>query len=121
MINEGKPKLKVIRGNKERGKEVIKLLENLGGHNILGCVGKCNTSFYYINPDGCIVFSMCEDSFFSNYELEVIELSKEPKNEQQMIDKAVKWLALNAQLYGGFNPGRLEDMVTKFTQAMLAE
>jgi len=41
--------------------------------------------------------------------------------EQQMIDKVVEWLALNAQLYGGFNPGRLEDMVTKFTQAMKEE
>lgn len=41
--------------------------------------------------------------------------------KQQFINKTINWLALNAQLYGGFNPGYLEDMVTKFKQAMLEE
>lgn len=54
-------------------------------------------------------------------DLEDIAVQAMQWKEQQMIDKAVEWLALNAQLYGGFNPGRLEDMVTKFTQAMKEE
>lgn len=34
------------------------------------------------------------------------------------VDKAVEWLSLNAELYGGFNPGKLTEMVEKFKKSM---
>ena len=45
-----------------------------------------------------------------------IQMAKWKK--QQMIDKAIEWLSLNAELYGGFNPGKLVEMVEKFRNAM---
>lgn len=47
-----------IRGVKNRGAEVIKLLEDLGGINSYHCSGNYNTFYYYIGPDGNI---NCED------------------------------------------------------------
>lgn len=47
-----------IRGIKNRGAEVIKLLEDLGGINSYHCSGNYNTLYYYIGPDGNI---NCED------------------------------------------------------------
>lgn len=44
-----------------------------------------------------------------------------PKEEVVEIKKVVNWLALNAELYGGFNPGRLDDMVNSFKQTILTE
>ena len=47
-----------IKGVKNRGAEVIKLLEDLGGINSYHCSGNYNTFYYYIGPDGNI---NCED------------------------------------------------------------
>ena len=44
-----------------------------------------------------------------------------PKEEVVEIKKVVKWLALNAELYGGFNSGRLNSMVECFKQDMMEE
>lgn len=38
--------------------------------------------------------------------------------EKQMWKKAENWLALNAELYGGFNYGKLNEMVENFRKAM---
>lgn len=35
-----------------------------------------------------------------------------------MIDKAVTWIALNAELYGSFNYGKLNEMIINFKQVM---
>lgn len=35
-----------------------------------------------------------------------------------MIERAVEWLSLNAELYGSFNAGRLNDLVENFKKAM---
>ena len=45
---------KYIRGNKERGAEVIKALEELGGVNCDNHIGIRTDCFYYINKDGII-------------------------------------------------------------------
>lgn len=50
-----KDKQKVfIHGNPERGDEVIKTLEKLGGKNIYYLSGAKNNAYYYINPTGAI-------------------------------------------------------------------
>ena len=46
-----------IRGNSERGGEVIKTLENLGGNNPCRYHGIDYTAYYYINPDGEIAYA----------------------------------------------------------------
>lgn len=38
--------------------------------------------------------------------------------QQQMIEKAVEWVCLNAELYGGFNTMQLNIMVEQFKKAM---
>jgi len=40
------------------------------------------------------------------------------KMAEWMIDKAVTWIALNAEMYGSFNYGKLNEMVENFKQAM---
>jgi len=37
---------------------------------------------------------------------------------KQAVDKAVNWLSLNAESYGDFNPGKLNDLVVAFRKAM---
>ena len=51
---------------------------------------------------------------FSNNEIEIAcnEMA------EWMIEKAVTWLALHAEMYGGFNYGKLNEMVENFKQAM---
>ena len=50
-----KDKQKVyIQGNPERGNEVIKTLEKLGGKNIYHLSGVRDDTYYYINPTGAI-------------------------------------------------------------------
>lgn len=50
-----KDKQKVfIQGNPERGDEVIKTLEKLGGKNIHYLSGVRDNTYYYINPTGAI-------------------------------------------------------------------
>lgn len=41
-----------IKGNAERGNEIIKLLEDLGGKNTFSCNGKNEDAYYFINPKG---------------------------------------------------------------------
>ena len=43
-----------IRGNAKRGKEVIKILTDLGGRNIHSHTGASKDTYYYISPDGVI-------------------------------------------------------------------
>lgn len=47
---------KYIKGNKGRGAEVIKALEELGGKNTCTMSGKDEDCFYYINADNIITF-----------------------------------------------------------------
>jgi hypothetical protein len=43
-----------IKGNQERGDEVIKLLEDLGGYNSYSLDGHNNNNYYFIAPDETI-------------------------------------------------------------------
>jgi hypothetical protein len=56
-----------IKGHKERGKEVIELLEMLGGKNT-GCLGFCSSAYYHI--DNGIITS---DRIVSNHYLYTLE------------------------------------------------
>lgn len=38
--------------------------------------------------------------------------------DKTMIETAINWLALNAEMYGGFNHGKLNEMVEDFKKAM---
>ena len=50
-----------IKGNLNRGNEVIKTLIDLGGRNICDCCGIYDSSYYYINPDGVIDYANTTD------------------------------------------------------------
>lgn len=54
---------KYIRGNKERGAEVIKALEELGGINRINLNGEDFNSIYYVREDGMI--DVLSKSFFA--------------------------------------------------------
>ena len=41
-----------IKGNAERGNEIIKLLEDLGGNNTFSHEGNNKDAYYFINPKG---------------------------------------------------------------------
>ena len=43
-----------IKGNYERGSEVIKTLEDLGGKNLHSFLGTDTTVYYFIDPKGVI-------------------------------------------------------------------
>ena len=43
-----------IKGNRSRGNEIIKLLEDLGGKNTFFCNGNNEDAIYFINPKGDI-------------------------------------------------------------------
>ena len=51
-----------IKGNLDRGNEVIKTLIDLGGRNIRDYCGNYNSCFYYINPDGVIDYANTDKS-----------------------------------------------------------
>lgn len=51
-----------IRGNSERGNEVIKTLKDLGGSNLYAYFGDDNTGYYYINPNGVIAHAGAKES-----------------------------------------------------------
>lgn len=50
--------------------------------------------------------------------IEQLAVLQMEEGRKQAIDKAVNWLSLNAELYGGFNPGKLNDLVVAFRKAM---
>ncbi len=52
-----------IRGNKDRGEEVIKVLEDCGASNSCGYIGD-DTMIYFVRHDGIIDF-VCEDTEYS--------------------------------------------------------
>lgn len=77
------PKLKVIKGNPDRGDEVIKMLETLGGYSNNGCDGTNDNCYYFVNPSSArcdgkkpIMFFSCTSSYFDNYDLEILTLPK---------------------------------------------
>lgn len=50
--------------------------------------------------------------------IEQLAVLQMEEGRKQAIDKAVNWLSLNAESYGDFNPGKLNDLVVAFRKAM---
>lgn len=46
-----------IKGNHKKGNEIIKLLEKLGGRNVLSYTGINDDAYYFINTDGMIALA----------------------------------------------------------------
>ena len=67
-----------IKGSIERGNEVIKYLENLGGHNSHFLNGKNPNAYYFINPNGIIVNNYYIGSEAFSYVKEFYEEIKLP-------------------------------------------
>lgn len=107
---------KYIRGNKNRGAEVIKALEELGGENRINLNGEDFNAIYYIREDGMI--DVLYKSFFTGKLVqecfEEIKLSeklniviKEPKQiywfratkddtkNQALLDKLYSFIGIN--------------------------
>lgn len=61
-----------IKGHKERGKEVIKLLEMLGGKNLIGYLGDVSDYYYFINKGG-IINNKHKVEYYYVYTLEEFE------------------------------------------------
>lgn len=51
-----------IKGDLERGNEVIKILTDLGGRNIHCYASDSYDCYYYINPDGVIAYESTKKS-----------------------------------------------------------
>lgn len=69
-----KPKLQVIRGDWNRGNDVIKLLMDLGGNNSSSNLGIDSTFYYYLNSDKVICCTNTDNEFFKSYDLEFLTL-----------------------------------------------
>lgn len=68
-----------IKGNAERGDEVIKTLEDLGGSNTNHYYGNDYTAYYYINPDGVIGYACDKGSITYPFLLEFYKEIKLPR------------------------------------------
>lgn len=62
-----------IKGHPTRGKEVIQILESLGGKNTYNRNGKDNYAYYISNIDNCIYKSNLLSSEYKHYTLEEFE------------------------------------------------
>lgn len=72
-----------IRGNKDRGDEVIKTLTDLGGRNYDLLHGTNSDSLYFINPDG-IIYCTCFGSEIAKFIIYNYHEIKLPSERQWM-------------------------------------
>lgn len=84
-----KPTLKVIKGDFNRGAEVIKTLEELGGKNVGRLSGYDELSYYFINLDCKIDSYTVGHFYFNNYELEILELPEKESDIFKPFDKVL--------------------------------
>lgn len=68
-----------IKGNIERGDEVIKYLEDLGGYNSHHMNGKNVNAYYFINPNGIIANNYFSGSEVYSYVKEFYKEIKLPR------------------------------------------
>lgn len=80
-----KPLLQVILGSIKRSKEVIQVLEDMGGINTNNMTGDAFHCYYYINSEKCICRKSRDDSFFDDYVLEILILPKKVKPTLKVI------------------------------------
>ena len=89
-----------IRGDKERGSEVIKMLEDLGGINrysYVYCAGARENALYYINKDNQIDCALLE----SNIGLVIQECFEElhlPEPAEKLPNTWEEWVKLNSKI-----------------------
>ena len=72
-----------IKGSEERGNEVIKFLEDLGGRNSHSMDGKNVNAYYFINPNGIIVNTYSSGSEIFSYVKEFYKEMDLPKWKPQ--------------------------------------
>lgn len=105
-----KPKLKVIQGVPDRGDEVIKLLESMGGKN--NFYGELNDGFngvdanaYYFVKDSTIHCIDKNDYFFKEYDLEVLSLPGDEESTKE--PETAKFVPFVSKVLVRNNPGYL--------------
>ena len=73
-----------IKGNLERGSEIIKMLIDFGGRNSHSLNGRCTNAYYFINPNGIIVNNYLSGSevfsYVKEFYKEIKLLKWKPKN-----------------------------------------
>lgn len=93
-----------IKGNIERGDEVIKTLIDLGGKNINGFEGNLSDTYYFINPNGYIAISTPTLLPYIKEFYKEIKLSKwKPKYNE--LYYSVSWLGrvMSNKWYGTYD------------------
>lgn len=70
-----------IRGNKERGEEIIKYFKNLGANNINNYKCDCENILYYINDCNEIDCSLSIDDNFKVFNIEDLIKNQKCKNQ----------------------------------------
>lgn len=68
-----------IKGSAERGNEVIKFLENLGGYNCYSLDGHNSNNYYFISPDGTIQSTTYSESVIFSFVKEFYKEVKLPR------------------------------------------
>lgn len=84
-----------IRGNKERGSEVIKMLKGLGGINRDSCVsaGTCENNLYYIKNDNNIDFASLDSELGT-----IIQECFEELHLPELPNTWEEWVKLNLKI-----------------------
>ena len=86
-----------IQGHSTRGKDVIKILESLGGNNYSCLEGKNTNSFYWVSTSNCNIrcnFPSCVPKGYKYYTLEEYEQqfnNMEKRNIQIDLTTAKEW------------------------------
>lgn len=99
------PKLKVIKGNKTRGKDVIEYLIKNGGRNVDDLEGAAENIYYFINEDGNIESRLDYDIYLNDYELEVIELPKQKLTVIRGVEDKGECVIKMLEDFGGVDRG----------------
>lgn len=82
-----KPKLRVVRGEYDRGDDVIAILESLGGVNIHKYSGNVMDCYYFIDPrdPGKSIYRLeCDKLFFDDYDLEIMTLPEKVESKPKL-------------------------------------
>ena len=75
-----------IKGDPEKGKEVIRTLEDLGGKNTQNLQGNINDAYYFISPDGVIYNTSIVGGIICPYIKEFYKEIKLPRWKPRLVD-----------------------------------
>lgn len=102
-----------IKGNPNRGAEVIKLLEDLGGYNSYSLDGHNSNNYYFIAPDGIINNINVSSLVFSF----VKAFYKEIKLQEWKPEFDDNWYFINANgevIKGAWNNNQIDNSCLEF-------